>query len=70
MLVLRLAYSLILWRHFLSWGSLFSDNSSLFQVNIKLFSIQPMGIMDHAGKRRCLLKMYNTRGCQRGREAL
>ena len=32
----RLAYSLILWRHFLSWGSLFSNDVSLCQVDIKL----------------------------------
>jgi hypothetical protein len=31
-------YSLILWRHFLSYGSVLSDDSSLFQVDIKLVS--------------------------------
>jgi hypothetical protein len=32
----RFAYSLILWRHFLSWDFLLSDNSNLCQVDIKL----------------------------------
>ena len=34
----RLACSGVLWRHFLSWGSLLSDDSSLFQVNINAVS--------------------------------
>lgn len=33
-----LPYTLILWRHFLSWGSLLSDDSSLCQADIKLAS--------------------------------
>jgi hypothetical protein len=36
--MLYIAYGLMLWRHFLSWGSLLSDNSSLCQVDIKLAS--------------------------------
>ena len=32
----RTAYSLITWRHFLHWGSLVSDDSSLCQADIKL----------------------------------
>ena len=34
----RLAYSPTLWRHFLSWGSLLSDDSSTGQVGLKLAS--------------------------------
>jgi hypothetical protein len=37
-LIKKMTYSLILWRHFLSWGSLLSDNSSFCQVGIKLAS--------------------------------
>ena len=35
----RLAFSLILWRCFLRWDSLLSDDSSLCQVDIKLSSV-------------------------------
>jgi hypothetical protein len=31
----RLAYSLIVWRHFLNWGSLLSNDFSVHQVDIK-----------------------------------
>jgi hypothetical protein len=34
----RLAYSPIIWEHFLNWGSLLSDDFSLCQVDIKLSS--------------------------------
>ena len=34
----RLAYSLILWGHFLDWGSLRSDDFRLCQVDMKLAS--------------------------------
>ena len=34
----EMSYSQILWRHFLSRGSLLSDNSRLCQVDIKLSS--------------------------------
>ena len=37
-LVKKMPYIQILWRHFLSVGSLFSDDSSLCQVDIKLAS--------------------------------
>lgn len=33
-----LVYSLILWRHFLIWGSLFSDDIDLCQIDTKLSS--------------------------------
>jgi hypothetical protein len=36
-----LSYSLILWRHFLTWGSLLSDDFSLCQADIKLSSTGP-----------------------------
>jgi hypothetical protein len=35
----RPSYSMLLWRHFLNWGSFLSDDSSLGQVDIKLFSM-------------------------------
>lgn len=31
----KMPYSWILWKHFLSWGSLLSDNSSLSQIEIR-----------------------------------
>jgi hypothetical protein len=34
----RITYSWVLWRHFLSWGSLLSDDSSLCQGDINLAS--------------------------------
>lgn len=37
----RLAQGLILQRHFLSWGSLLSDNYSLHEIDIKLASALP-----------------------------
>jgi hypothetical protein len=36
----RPVYSLVLWRHFLNWGSLLSDGCTLCQVDIKLGSKQ------------------------------
>lgn len=36
----RFAYSQILWRHSLNWGSLLSDDSGLCQADIKLASTQ------------------------------
>jgi hypothetical protein len=38
----RLVYNLILWKHFLNWGSLFFDDSILRQVDIKLVSTLEM----------------------------
>lgn len=35
----KISYSLILWSHFLSWGSLLFDESSLCQLDIKLARI-------------------------------
>jgi hypothetical protein len=37
-IIYRLAYNPILWRHILNGGSLFSDDFSLCQVDIKLSS--------------------------------
>ena len=37
----RSVYSPILWRHFLNWGSLLSDESSVCHTNIKLASTPP-----------------------------
>lgn len=37
----RLAYNPILWRHFLSWRLLLSDDSNLCQVYLKLANTQP-----------------------------
>ena len=34
----RFTFSWILWKHFLNWGSLLSDDSSLCQVDIKVAS--------------------------------
>jgi hypothetical protein len=34
----KIASSWILWRHFLNWGSFHSDNSSLYQDDIKISS--------------------------------
>lgn len=34
----KFACSIVLWKHFLNWGSLLLDDSSLCQVNIKLTS--------------------------------
>lgn len=38
----RLTHQSIWWRHFLSWGPLFQNDSSLCQVGTKLDSIMPM----------------------------
>ena len=40
----RSAYSLILWRHFLNWDSLLSDDFSLCHIDIKLSSTGRIGI--------------------------
>jgi hypothetical protein len=37
-IVLQVPHSLILWRHFLNWGPLLSNDFILCQVDIKLFS--------------------------------
>lgn len=53
----RLVYRKILWRHFLNLGSFFSDNSSLWKVDIKIVmafndittyaTFGPMGLLSH-----------------------
>jgi hypothetical protein len=44
----RFLYSLVLWRHFLNWGSPLSDEFSLGQVDIKLASINDPLSASHA----------------------
>ena len=39
-LIKKIPYSQIWWRNFLNWGSLLSDNSSLYQVDIRLVSTE------------------------------
>jgi hypothetical protein len=41
-LIEKIPYSWISWRHFLSWGSLFLDDSSLCQADLKLARTSPI----------------------------
>ena len=54
----RLAYCLILWRHFLSWDSLLSDDSSLCQVDIKLASALSPEKGLHVFLQSCSISMF------------
>jgi hypothetical protein len=48
-LIKKMLYSWILGRHFLIWGSLFLDNTSLFQVDNRLASTAPCTMKPSTG---------------------
>lgn len=55
----RLAYPVVLWRHFLSWECLFPNDTSLYQFDIKLTNTVILSALGGINLVLCLLHLFS-----------
>lgn len=64
-LIDKMPFRWILWRHFLNWSSLLSDDSSMYQVDIGpaglLVTFNPLGFLISSKNIRAFLKVHALR---------